>query len=170
MRRRGLVLAFTLIAGAALADGYPFNEQPMFGGQPKTPEMLAADQQFFAATAKFGYTPAQGSDKSVQLGWQYFFQKHDVPTAMKRFNQAWLLDPDNGDAFHGFAVLVMSRDHDATQADALSSRASRRRGNRRVFIWITVASCSRSSGRARRWCSCAKRWLIQTWGRMRRRC
>jgi Tfp pilus assembly protein PilF len=119
MRRRGLVLAFTLIAGAALADGYPFNEQPMFGGQPKTPEMLAADQQFFAATAKFGYTPAQGSDKSVQLGWQYFFQKHDVPTAMKRFNQAWLLDPDNGDAFHGFAVLVMSRDHDATQADAL---------------------------------------------------
>ena len=38
---------------------------------------------------------------------------------MKRFNQAWLLDPDNGDAFHGFAVLIMARDHDAPQADSL---------------------------------------------------
>jgi Tfp pilus assembly protein PilF len=38
---------------------------------------------------------------------------------MKRFNQAWLLDPDNGDAFHGFAILVMERDHDAKAADAL---------------------------------------------------
>jgi Tfp pilus assembly protein PilF len=119
MRLTGLVLAFTLLAGAALAHSYPLNEQPMFGGQPKTPEMLAADQQLFASTEKFGYTRAQGSDKSVQLGWQYLFQKHDIATAMKRFNQAWLLDPDNGDVFHGFALLVMSRDHDAVQAASL---------------------------------------------------
>jgi len=66
-----------------------------------------------------GYSRPQGSDKSVQLGWQYFFSKHDIATAMKRFNQAWLLDPDNGNAFHGFAVLVMARDNDAAQADAL---------------------------------------------------
>jgi Tfp pilus assembly protein PilF len=38
---------------------------------------------------------------------------------MKRFNQAWLLDPSNGDAFHGFAVIVMDRDHDAAKADQL---------------------------------------------------
>jgi Tfp pilus assembly protein PilF len=41
---------------------------------------------------------------------------------MKRFNQAWLLDPDNGDAFHGFAVLTMERDRDPVQADALFRR------------------------------------------------
>jgi Tfp pilus assembly protein PilF len=114
-----LALLFLLWPVLAAAGPYPLNEQPMFGGQPKTAEMLAADQQFIANTEKFGYTRAQGSDKSVQLGWQYFFQKHDVATAMKRFNQAWVLDSDNGDSFHGFAILVMSRDHDTAQADAL---------------------------------------------------
>ena len=112
----GLFVALALASPAAAAS---INEQPMFGNQPKTPEMARADAQFIAAAEKYGYTHAQGSDKSVQLGWQYFFDKKDIATAMKRFNQAWLLDPDNGDAFHGFAVLVMARDHDAVQADAL---------------------------------------------------
>lgn len=111
----GLLLVLVLVSPASAV---PLNEQPMFGNQPKTPDMVVADAQFIAATEKFGYTRAQGSDKSVQLGWQYF-AKHDIATAMKRFNQAWLLDPDNGDAFHGFAVLIMSRDHDAAQADSL---------------------------------------------------
>ena len=113
------VLIFLALTGSALAASYPLNEQPMFGGQPKTPAEQAADRKFFDSVAKLGYSRAQGSDKSVQLGWQYFFSKHDIATAMKRFNQAWLLDPDNGDAFHGFAVLVMARDNDAAQADAL---------------------------------------------------
>lgn len=97
----------------------PLNEQPMYGNQPRTPEMLAADEALIAAAPKYGYTRPQASDHSVQLGWQYFFQKHDIATAMKRFNQAWLLDPDNGDSFHGFAILVMERDHDEKAADAL---------------------------------------------------
>ena len=112
----GLFFALVLVSPAAAV---PSNEQPMFGNQPKTPDMVAADEAFIAAVAKRGLTRAQGSDKSVQLGWQYFFAKHDTATAMKRFNQAWLLDPDNGNAFHGFAVLVMARDHDAAQADLL---------------------------------------------------
>jgi len=113
------VLIFLALTGSALAASYPLNEQPMFGGQPKTLAEQAADQKFFDSVAKLGYSRPQGSDKSVQLGWQYFFSKHDIATAMKRFNQAWLLDPDNGNAFHGFAVLVMARDNDAAQADAL---------------------------------------------------
>lgn len=116
---RSIGLTFLLALLAAPTAAAPLNEQPMFGGQPKTPAMVAADTQFIAATEKFGYTRVQGSDKSVQLGWQYFSSKNDIAAAMKRFNQAWLLDPDNGDAFHGFAVLVMARDQDAAQADSL---------------------------------------------------
>ena len=111
----GLFLALALVSPAVAA---PPNEQPMFGNQPKTAEIMNADAQYIASTQKYG-TRAQVSDKSVQLGWQYFFDKKDVATAMKRFNQAWLLDPDNGDAFHGFAILVMTRDKDAAQADSL---------------------------------------------------
>lgn len=95
---------------------YRFNEHAMYGARPSLPAFIESDNAFIAANAKFGYTRAQGSDVSVKLGWQYFF-KRDVATAMKRFNQAWLLDPDNGDAFHGFAVVAMDRDKDPAQAD-----------------------------------------------------
>ena len=88
----------------------------------KTPAMIEADKTFLAETEKRGYSRAQGSDMSVTLGWRYFRERHDMATAMKRFNQAWLLDPDNGDAFHGFAVLVMARDRDAGQAERLFQR------------------------------------------------
>jgi Tfp pilus assembly protein PilF len=110
-----IVLLFCLISSAALAQS--LNEQPMFGGLPKSPAMLKADAEFIATAAKYG-DRAQTSDRSVALGWQYL-GKRDIPTAMKRFNQAWLLDPANGDAFHGFAVIVMDRDHDAAKADQM---------------------------------------------------
>jgi predicted Zn-dependent protease len=114
------VFAVKAIGGAR----HPLNQQPMYGNQPKTAPMLAADQCFIEEAQKSGFSRAQASDKSVQLGWQYFQQRHDIATAMKRFNQAWLLDPDNGDAYHGFAVLVMERDHDAKQTEALFRRGA----------------------------------------------
>jgi Tfp pilus assembly protein PilF len=111
-----LALICCLLAAPAFA--VPLNEQPMFGNQSKTPEMLAADRKLIEDSAKFG-SRAENSDRSVAVGWQYFSQKKDVATAMKRFNQAWLLDPDNGDAFHGFAIMVMERDRDEKAADEL---------------------------------------------------
>ena len=112
-----IALTAALSANAAAKD-YPVNEQPMYGNVVKNQAMLDADQQFVAAVLSKGYTRAQGSDISVKRGWDYLRQK-DYATAMMRFNQAWLLDPDNGDAFHGFAVTVMDRDNDVAGADAL---------------------------------------------------
>jgi Tfp pilus assembly protein PilF len=88
----------------------------------KTPAMIAADQAFIQTIEKQGYTHASGSDAAVQLGWKYF-RNHDLPTAMKRFNQAWLLDQSNGDAFEGFAVVTLERDGDAASADRYFARA-----------------------------------------------
>jgi Tfp pilus assembly protein PilF len=111
------VLLFPLSNGALAR---PNNEIPMYGGGgPYPPDVAAANEEFLAAIAQRGLTRPQGSDNMVQLGWRYYFERQDVTTAMKRFNQAWLLDPDNGDAFDGFAVLIMARDHDAAQADSL---------------------------------------------------
>ncbi len=92
------VLAFALCPSGSSAKDYPPNELPMFGGVTKNAAMIQADNDFIATVLAKGVTRAQGSDKMVVLGWQYFFQ-HDYTTAMKRFNQAWLLDPDNGDLF-----------------------------------------------------------------------
>ncbi len=122
-----MVPAGVALALLRVADGqsrvsrprYPLNELPLYGNQPKTPAMQQADQRFIDAARNTGLSLAQASDKSVQLGWQYFQQRRDIATAMKRFNQAWLLDPENGDAFHGFAVLVMERDRDPAAAEKL---------------------------------------------------
>ncbi len=116
--------AATFIAAVAFAlspvaaKDYPPNEMPMYGGVTKDAGMIQADENFIAAALKLGYTRATGSDHAVKLGWEYFF-KHDNAAAMRRFNQAWLLDPDNGNAFHGFALVVIDRDSDVASADSL---------------------------------------------------
>jgi Tfp pilus assembly protein PilF len=115
---KAFAVALALAAGAAAATDYPPNQIPMYGGVEKTPAMLQADKTFIAAILAKGVTLAQGSDQMVHLGWDYF-RKSDQATAMERFNQAWLLDPDNGDAFHGFAAVVVARDKDVAAADAL---------------------------------------------------
>ena len=117
---KALVLAAALVtaADAGTAGDYPPDERPMYGGVEKTPAMLQADNEFIASVLAKGVTRAQGSDQMIHLGWDYQ-RKSDYATAMKRFNEAWLLDPDNGDAFHGFALVVLSRDKDVAATDAL---------------------------------------------------
>ncbi len=39
------------------------------------------------------------------MGWQYV-QNREVITAMYRFNQAWLLDSTNAEAYHGFGYIT----------------------------------------------------------------
>ena len=112
------IVVLILLASSAAAKDYPANEQPMYGGVAKPAALVEADQHFIETVLKRGYTRAKGSDDAVTTGWNYFFQK-DLATAMKRFNQAWLLDPDNGDAFHGFALVLMERDHDSAGADMM---------------------------------------------------
>ena len=86
----------------------PINELPMYGEREKTPEMLRNDADFIASIEKQNLSRKEGAEKVAQLGWSYLAKK-DPATAMKRFNQAWLLDPENGTAYHGFAVMTAMR-------------------------------------------------------------
>jgi hypothetical protein len=120
------VAVFLCATGAFAGDNYPVNQQPMYGGPDDTSLLTSlmtknsaevlADMRLIDTIKAKGLTRAQGSDQAVKLGWQYFFKK-DYATAMKRFNQAWMLDSDNGDAFHGFALVEMERDHDSKLAE-----------------------------------------------------
>lgn len=53
-------------------------------------------------------TAAQGvknhAKGAVELGWSYF-NKGDTRTALKRFNQALILDPDSASAYFGIAYV-----------------------------------------------------------------
>lgn len=93
---------------AVRAESRPVGEQPMFGGVELTAAMKKANDDFLAAIEKTGLTRERASSQTAALGWQYF-SKGDLSTAIKRFNQTWLLNPDNGNAYHGFAVVTAQR-------------------------------------------------------------
>ncbi len=54
-------------------------------------------------------TREDASKHIARLGWNYF-HKGDYSTAMKRFNQTWLLNPNNYAAFWGFGLLLSKQD------------------------------------------------------------
>jgi len=112
-----IICLIAATAAAAQPRNYPPNELPMFGGVQKNAAMLEADRKFIETTASMGMTRPQGAQESVRLGWLYF-SKGDFATAMKRFNQAWLLDPDNPAVYHGFAVTLVQRDGKRFESDA----------------------------------------------------
>ena len=95
--------------------------QPMYGGIVRTPEEQAIDAEFLKrAVQEFG-SRAKASEAQMQFGWQYFDQG-DWRTAMKRFNQAWLLQPDNADVFWGFGSVALDK-RDADQAIAMFEKS-----------------------------------------------
>lgn len=105
-----------------LESGRDLNELPMYGGIEKPEEFRKADEAFISAAIEQLGSHEKASDASVTRGWRYFF-KNDPSNAMRRFNQAWLLDPDNGGAYHGFAVVLVSRDEDLDGAEEMFERS-----------------------------------------------
>ncbi len=125
----GLVLAFLFLSpGSALAQGpspaksLPFNEIPMYGNVEKTPELKRVDEEFFSDVLKTGVSREKAAQKLEKRGWEALAKK-DIRTAVKRFNQSWLLDPKNGGAYWGFAIVLHVRDKDTSGAIKMFERA-----------------------------------------------
>lgn len=82
-------------------------------GQPRTPRppvLQRADADFVRrAAAGFGH-----DRQAASLAWaneaDRFFQQRNFDYAMRRYNQAWLLDPENFRAFWGFGRVALERD------------------------------------------------------------
>ncbi len=81
------------------------NELPMFGGVERTLEEKKADEVLIKSSIEQFGSKEEAVKVALKLAWNYY-DKHDVKTAMKRFNQAWLLDPQNADVFYGFGFLL----------------------------------------------------------------
>ena len=78
---------------------------PMYGKAKKCPEQIQYDSEFLKSIDK-DYTDRKKAARDlVSRAWDYF-NKGDQETAMKRFNQAWLLDSLNADVYWGFGNLL----------------------------------------------------------------
>lgn len=81
--------------------------QPEYGNVPKTKEQIEEDRQFIAIVLKQDSTNRKGSEHLIKLGFTYLY-RGDLETAMRRFNQAWLLDPKNENAYWAYAAVYFT--------------------------------------------------------------
>ena len=117
----------TAIAGFfLLASMSGAKEMPLWEGLTKTPALLQADQDFLAAVKKAtGGDMAEGYKRIVRKGWDAFLAG-DQETAIARFNQATLIDPDRGEAYWGFALATNLRGDGLTVAERWFLEAEKR--------------------------------------------
>jgi tetratricopeptide (TPR) repeat protein len=98
-----LTVALVLCAHVACADDR--NLLPKYGGLPETDWQRAADATFIAGIDEdYHGDRKKASTDMAMRGWQYL-AAGDFDDAMRRFNQAWLLNKKNGTALWGMAAI-----------------------------------------------------------------
>ena len=81
------------------------NLLPKYGLREKSVAQKAEDQKFIATVDKlYKGDRKKGSEDLSARGWQ-FLREGKVPDAMRRFNQAWLIDSSNAEALWGMAAI-----------------------------------------------------------------
>jgi predicted Zn-dependent protease len=102
--------------------GGPTNQQPFFGFATKTPEQRAADEKFVSEMVAATGSRQKAFDEASLRGWRAI-SKGNASEAALRFNQAYLLAPEESAVYHGFAIVAMMRFNDIDYADELFKRA-----------------------------------------------
>jgi tetratricopeptide (TPR) repeat protein len=93
--------------GSAAGQGDPTEKLPMYGqpGIARPENLKKFDEDFIRdATFRFGSRGAASRVLSEQ-GWESF-RKGMLDVAMRRFNEAWLLNPKNYQVFWGFGAVL----------------------------------------------------------------
>ncbi len=98
------------VSPSLAADADPAELLPMFG-QPKIPRpdnLKKSDEEFIRdSTLRYGSREA-GSNTLATQGWAAVRARQD-DVAMRRFNQAWLLNPKNYSVFWGFGAVMSAK-------------------------------------------------------------
>ncbi len=113
------------------------NLLPKYGNWPKCQALINADKSFIA----FIEIEHSGDRKKASValasrGWQYFSQGN-LDDAIRRFNQAWLLDGRNGVALWGMGAVESNRAKHS-EAVALFTEAAQFVGKNHRFHKNTV--------------------------------
>ncbi len=83
------------------------NTLPMYGGKDAiaTPIQHKANADFINTFITQGVSREEAASGIAKGAWNHFNQG-DLETAMKRFNQVWLLDPKNSESYKGFIAIL----------------------------------------------------------------
>ncbi len=100
-----IIIILTALNSCQSQENKIDNTKPLYGEIEKSKYYKMIDEDFRQDCLKqFG---SIDSSVNVQIdhAWRYFYN-NELTTAMKRFNQAWLLNPEFPDSYFGFASLL----------------------------------------------------------------
>ncbi len=118
-----LLLPSVLLPTASRAQHLTYNEwmhrsmtdirlQPRYGEHRKTVAQQQSDSAFRAATLIVDSVPRSASQRVIDHGFHLLGQG-DLMHAMYRFNQGWLVDSTNAEAYWGYGAFFMELDRPA---------------------------------------------------------
>jgi Tfp pilus assembly protein PilF len=96
----------------------PVNEQPFFGFADRSPEQKAEDEKFVSAIIAATGSREKAFEETTKRAWMAL-QAGRVREAAVRFNQAFLVSPEQSSVYHGFAVIAQARFNDFEASDEL---------------------------------------------------
>jgi tetratricopeptide (TPR) repeat protein len=83
---------------------------PKYGDAVKTEQMKAVDTKFLKGVDDEYKGDRKKASQEIAVGGWQFLGKGDFDSAMRRFNQAWLVDSANGVAMWGMGVVLANTD------------------------------------------------------------
>ena len=108
---------------SSAADAYDLSMRPMYGGHAKDERLRTADDVFVANMVEKAGGIQEAYEATVRTAW-HAYTNDDLNTAMRRFNQAWLISSSSPDAYRGMAFVEVRREHfDAAESLLEETRA-----------------------------------------------
>lgn len=105
---RTLIVSLSLsFSVAAKQDITRIDEIPLYGGfdRSQNEELKKGDEAFIKKVTKEYGSKEAASKAFIEQGFRYYQFNH-LGKAIRRFNQAWLLNPDNPEVYHGLASVM----------------------------------------------------------------
>lgn len=131
----------TILSSCQSQDNKVDNTVPMYGGIKKSKEHKEIDNEFIQDCLKEFGSIDNSVNVQIDHAWKYFYN-NDLETAMKRFNQAWLLNPEFPDSYFGFASLLemKNKSKEATKYYNLGIEKDKE-SNRLEICYQRIADC-----------------------------
>ncbi|MDL2214653.1 hypothetical protein LJC00_00495 [Dysgonomonas sp. OttesenSCG-928-M03] len=79
---------------------------PMYGKEIKCKKQIEKDNRFLASCDTQYPSRKEASEDMLRFAWKHYVNG-DIDMAMKRFNQAWLLDSLNADIYLGYGEIML---------------------------------------------------------------
>lgn len=100
-----IISLFSFFSQSITAE--PISDLPMFSGEDRSqnPELVKLDNEFINKAVRTFSTREHASDGYTEHGFNHF-SNNKYKQSMHRFNQAWLLNPDNPYPYIGFGLLM----------------------------------------------------------------